>query len=106
MVTRGDGCLAAVCFSHPRVLQHETDGRFFCLRAFNGTNSAGVRCPWRFGNLNDNANYGLACENGNNTPGNSNWNGRPRLYENKGTHSFRLVRSEIMLQSPRYENPQ
>ena len=48
-------------------------------RAFNVTNSAGVRCPWRFGNLNDNANYGLACENGNNTPGSANWNGRPRL---------------------------
>ena len=46
---------------------------------FYGAVSAGVRCPWRFGNLNDNSNYGLACENGNNTPGNANWNGRPRL---------------------------
>ena len=46
---------------------------------FNGTNSAGVRCPWRYGNLNNGANAGLAYENGNNTPSNSNWNGRPRL---------------------------
>ena len=47
--------------------------------AFNGTNSAGVRCPWRFANLNNTGNAGLACENGNNTPSNSNWNSRPRL---------------------------
>lgn len=47
---------------------------------FCGTNSAGVRCPWRFANLNNGGNAGLAAENGNNAPGNSNWNSRPRIY--------------------------
>ena len=50
------------------------------LAAFYGTNSAGVRSPWRFCNLNNGGNAGLAGENGNNAPSNSNWNGRPRLY--------------------------
>ena len=48
--------------------------------AFYGTPSAGVRCPWRFANLNNGGNAGLAAENGNNAPGNSNWNSRPRIY--------------------------
>lgn len=48
--------------------------------AFYGTDSAGVRCPWRFANLNNGGNAGLAAENGNNAPGNSNWNSRPRIY--------------------------
>lgn len=48
--------------------------------AFCGTYSAGVRCPWRFANLNNGGNAGLAAENGNNAPGNSNWNSRPRIY--------------------------
>lgn len=48
--------------------------------AFYGTYSAGVRCPWRFANLNNGGNAGLAAENGNNAPGNSNWNSRPRIY--------------------------
>ena len=48
--------------------------------AFYGTISAGVRCPWRFANLNNGGNAGLAAENGNNAPGNSNWNSRPRIY--------------------------
>ena len=52
--------------------------------AFNGTNSAGVRCPWRFGNLNNGGNAGLAYENGNNTPSNSNWNSVPRIADTKG----------------------
>lgn len=47
--------------------------------AFNVTDSAGVRCPWRFGNLYDNANYGLACGLGGRTPGGASWDGRPRL---------------------------
>lgn len=51
--------------------------------AFCGTGSAGVRCPWRFANLNNGGNAGLAGENGNNSPGNSNWNGRPRRYLSK-----------------------
>lgn len=32
--------------------------------------SAGVRAPWRFGNLNNTTNAGLACANGNNNPSN------------------------------------
>ena len=47
--------------------------------AFYVTGSAGLRVPWRFGNLNNGDNAGLACENGNNTPTNANWNGRPRI---------------------------
>ena len=47
--------------------------------AFNRTGSAGVRAPWRFGNLNNGGNAGLAYLNGNNSPGNSNWNSRPRI---------------------------
>lgn len=46
--------------------------------AFCSAGSAGVRCPWRFANLNDGGNAGLACENGNNDPGWANWNSRPR----------------------------
>ena len=47
--------------------------------AFCGTNSAGVRCPWRFANLSIGGFAGLAAEFGNNAPGGSNWNSRPRL---------------------------
>lgn len=47
--------------------------------SFYGTYSAGVRCPWRYGNLNNGGNAGLACENGNNSPANANWNGCPRI---------------------------
>ena len=51
--------------------------------AFYGSAGAGVRCPWRFANLNNGGIAGLACENGNNAPSNANWNGRPRndIYE-------------------------
>lgn len=47
--------------------------------AFIRAASAGVRAPWRFGNLNNGGNAGLAYLNGNNSPGNSNWNSRPRI---------------------------
>ncbi len=47
--------------------------------AFYGTYSAGVRCPWRFGYLNNAGNAGLGCENGSNAPSNAGWNARPRL---------------------------
>ena len=47
--------------------------------AFYRTGSAGVRAPWRFGNLNNTTNAGLAGANGNNNPSNTNWNGRPRI---------------------------
>lgn len=43
--------------------------------------SAGVRCPWRYGNLNNAGIAGAACANGNNSPANSNWNGVPRPTE-------------------------
>ena len=48
------------------------------MAAFNSPGSAGVYAPWRFGNLNDGANCGLPCANGNNSPANANWNGVPR----------------------------
>lgn len=51
--------------------------------AFYGSRGAGLRCPWRFGNLNNGGNAGLACENGNNSPSNANWNGRPRIWIKK-----------------------
>ena len=47
--------------------------------AFCGANSAGVRCPWRFAHLSNGGIAGLAAENGDLAPGNSYWNGRPRL---------------------------
>ncbi len=49
------------------------------MSAFNFNDSSGVRAPWRFCNLNNDANGGLAGANGNNTPSNANWNERPRL---------------------------
>ena len=48
------------------------------VAAFNSPGSAGLYAPWRGGNLNDGANCGLPCANGNNSPANSNWNGVPR----------------------------
>ena len=47
--------------------------------AFAGTNSAGVRCPWRFGNLNHGGLAGLACGSGLHAPSASNWDSVPRL---------------------------
>lgn len=51
--------------------------------AFYSPGGAGVYAPWRFGNLNDGGNCGLPCANGNNGPGNSNWNGVPRHADDK-----------------------
>lgn len=51
--------------------------------AFLSPGGAGVYAPWRFGNLNDGGNCGLSCANGNNGPGNSNWNGVPRHADDK-----------------------
>ena len=50
-----------------------------CKSAFCGTNSAGVRCPWRFAILHNGGYAGLAAEAGDFAPGNSYWSGRPRL---------------------------
>ena len=47
--------------------------------AFCGAGSAGVRCPWRFASLNSGGVAGLAAGDGGNAPGDSGWNGRPRL---------------------------
>ena len=55
------------------------DSAKYFKSAFRGTNSAGVRCPWRFGNLNYGGYAGVACGHGGNSPGNSGWDGRPRL---------------------------
>ena len=47
--------------------------------AFTGSYGAGVRSPWRFGNLSHGAGAGLACEDGNGAPSSSHWNSRARL---------------------------
>lgn len=47
---------------------------------FYGAYSAGVRCPWRFGNLSYGAFGGLAYELGHDWPSHSYWDGRPRLF--------------------------
>ena len=51
----------------------------FFKSAFSGASSAGLRCPWRFMHLYNGGGAGLAGENGNYSPGNSDWYGRPRL---------------------------
>ena len=56
--------------------------------AFNFNGSSGVRAPWRFCNLNNGGHGGLAGANGNNTPSNANWNGRPRLSAREGRITF------------------
>ena len=54
------------------------------MSAFYFNDSSGVRTPWRFCNLNNGGNGGLAGANGNNTPSNANWNERPRLSAREG----------------------
>ena len=46
---------------------------------FYGAYSAGVRVPWRYGDLGNDVNAGLAYEYGNVSPSSSGWVGRPRL---------------------------
>ena len=58
-------------------------GSTYVRAAFWSPGSAGVYAPWRGGNLNDGANCGLPCANGNNSPANSNWNGVPRHADDK-----------------------
>ena len=58
------------------------------VSAFNANNGSGLRALWRFSNLNDTGNAGLACGNGNNTPGNANWNERPRLSSHQDTNGY------------------
>ena len=47
--------------------------------SFYGTYSAGVRCPWRYGSLDNDAYAGLACGSGAPPPSDSSWHSRPRL---------------------------
>ena len=54
------------------------------MSAFNFNDASGVRAPWRFCNLNNGGYGGLAGANGNNTPGNANWNERPRISAGEG----------------------
>ena len=46
---------------------------------FSGARGRGLRVPWGFANLNNGANGGAACVNGNNSAGNANWNGLSAL---------------------------
>ena len=57
--------------------------------AFYFNASSGVRAPWRFCNLNNGGNGGLAGANGNNTPGNANWNERPGFLHARAEQSAR-----------------
>ncbi len=52
-------------------------GSCSAVSAFYVASGAGVRCPWRFGNLNNYGNAGLANANGNNGPGTAVWYGAP-----------------------------
>jgi hypothetical protein len=58
-------------------------GSTYVRAAFYSPGSAGLYAPWRGGNLDDGANCGLPCANGNNSPANSNWNGVPRNADDK-----------------------
>ena len=58
-------------------------GSTYVRAAFISPGSAGLYAPWRGGNLNDGANCGLPCANGNNSPANSSWNGVPRNADDK-----------------------
>ena len=51
--------------------------------AFNSPGGAGVYAPWRFGVLHDGGLCGLPCAFGGSGPGNSCWNGVPRLADDK-----------------------
>ena len=61
----------------PRLFGGSSSGWY--KSAFYGANSAGVRCPWRFGSLNLGTSGGLACEGGYHAPGGLGWSSRPRL---------------------------
>ena len=61
----------------PKVFGESSTGYF--KSAFYVSGEAGVRAPWRFGNMTNGANAGLACEASNDTPTYVHWFGRPRL---------------------------
>ncbi len=71
----------------------------FFKSAFYGPSSAGVRAPWRVGNLSNGVAFGgLACEHGYVAPSNAYWNGRPRL----GVWDIKALIAHI---SAHWENP-
>ena len=61
----------------PRLFGGSSSGWY--KSAFHGADSAGVRCPWRWGNLYYGGAGGLACEYANHFPGGASWDGSPRL---------------------------
>lgn len=59
------------------------------VSGLNCNRSSSLRACWRFANLNNSGNAGLAAANSNNTVSNANWNSRPRL---SGTrHCFKIT---------------
>jgi len=54
-------------------------GSTYMKSAFHFGGSSGVRAPWVFGSLNYGALFGLACAAGYFTPGDADWDERPRL---------------------------
>ena len=61
----------------PKLLGGTSNGYY--KSAFYGSYGAGVRCPWRFGNLGYWDVAGLACGLGDFGPAGAAWGGRPRL---------------------------
>ena len=62
----------------PKAFNGGSSSTYYRAAFYSTGGAGGLRCPWRGGNLNDGGNCGLPCANGNNSPGNSNWNGAPR----------------------------
>ena len=63
----------------PGVLNGGADSSKYFKSAFYGSNGAGVRVPWRRGNLRSGGVAGLACEDASLDPSSSFWYGAPRL---------------------------
>ena len=66
-----------ICF--PDEFAADASSTKYLKSAFGRADSAGVRCPWRFGNLGHGGHDGLSSLSGNVTPGYSGWYSRPRL---------------------------
>ena len=63
----------------PSIVDNGASSSTYYKSAFGGSRSSGVRAPWRFAALHRAGDAGLAAENGNFTPSNADWGGRPRL---------------------------
>ena len=61
----------------PRLFGGSSSGWY--KSAFIGAASAGVRCPWRWGNLGVGGSGGLAYGRADGSPGSADWSGSPRL---------------------------